>query len=98
MSKRPRMDASEEIRERRSKFRKDPMAHEVREEGSSSQRHPSMQMRQVMSGRRILFNFLEEIELKLGDYIEDQGWVYFCYLNVPTYPTLVRRFYENLKI
>ena len=98
MSKRPRTGTSEEIQERRSKFREDPMVQVERQEGSSSQRHPSMQMRQVMSGRRILFNFLEEIELKLGDYIEDQGWVYFCSLNVPTYPTLVRRFYENLKI
>ena len=57
-----------------------------------------MQMRQVMSGRRILFNFLEEIELELREKIEDQGWVYFCSLNVPTYPTLVRTFYENLRI
>ena len=98
MSKRPRTDASEENRERRSKFRHDPSIQEEREEGSSSQWHTSMQMRQVMSGRRILFNFLEEIEVKLGDYIEDQGWIYFCSLNVPIYPTLVRRFYENLKI
>ena len=67
------MDASEEIRERRSKFREDPLLQRERQEASSSQRHPSMQMRQVMSGRRILFNFLEEIELKLGDNIEDQG-------------------------
>ena len=98
MSKRPRTDASDENRERRSKFREDPMVQEERQEGSSSRQHPSTQMHQVMSGRRILFNFLEEIELKLEDYIEDQGWVYFCSLNVPTYPTLVRRFYENLKI
>ena len=98
MSKRPRTDASEEMRERRSKFREDPLLQRERQEASSSQRHPSMQMRQVMSGRRILFNFLEEIELKLGDNIEDQGWVYFCSLNVPTYPTLVRSFYENLRI
>ena len=55
-----------------------------------------MQMRQVMSGRRILFNFLEEIGLELGDKIEEQGWVHFCSLNLPTYPTLVRNFYENL--
>ena len=98
VSKRPRTDASDEMRERRSKFREDPLLQRERQEGSSSQRHPSMQMRQVMSGRCILFNFLEEIELKLGDNIEDQGWVYFCSLNVPTYPTLVRSFYENLRI
>ena len=57
-----------------------------------------MQMRQVMSGRRILFNFLDEINLEIGDKIEEKGWKYFCSLNVPTYPTLVRRFYENLQI
>ena len=98
MSKRPRSDASGAMRERRSKFREDPLLHSEREEGGSSRRHPSMQMRQVMSGRRILFNFLEELELELGDKIEDQGWVYFCSLNLPTYPTLVRSFYENLKV
>ena len=98
VSKRPRSDASEAMRERRLKFREDPLLHSEREEAGSSQRHPSMQMRQVMSGRRILFNFLEELELELGDKIEDQGWVYFCSLNLPTYPTLVRSFYENLKV
>ena len=98
VSKRPRTDASDEMRERRSKFWEDPMVQEEREEGTSSQRHPSMQTRQVMSGRRILFNFLEEIDLEIGEKIEDQGWVYFCSMNVPTYPTLVRRFYENLRI
>ena len=98
MSKRPRGDASEENWERRSKFRENPLVQEERQEGSSSRQHPSMQMRQVMSGRRILFNFLEELQLELGDKIEDQGWVYFCSLNLPTYPTLVRSFYENLKV
>ena len=98
MSKRPRVDASEENRERRSKFRHDPSIQEERQEGSSSRLHPSMQMRQVMSGRRILFNFLDEIDLNIGDKIEAQGWKDFCSLNVPTYPTLVRRFYENLKV
>ena len=78
VSKRPRSDVTEAMREKRSKFREDPLHHGEREEPSSSRRTPSMQMRQVMSGRRILFNFLEEIELELGDKIEEQGWVYFC--------------------
>ena len=73
MSKRPRVDASEENQERRSKFRHDPSIQEEREEGTSSRQHPSMQMRQVMSGRRILFNFLDEINLEIGDKIEEQG-------------------------
>ena len=98
MSKRPRSDISEAMREKRSKFREDPLHHGEREEPSSSRRTPSIQMHQVMSGRRILFNFIEEIELELGDKIEEQGWVYFCSLNLPTYPTLVRSFYENLKV
>ena len=97
VSKRPRTGTSAEDRERRSKFREDPLLQEEREEGTSS-RQPSMQMRQIMSGRRILFNFLDEIYLNIGDKIEAQGWKDFCSLNVPTYPTLVRRFYENLKV
>ena len=94
VSKRPRMGTSDENRERRSKFREDPLLQEEREEGTSS-RQPSMQMRQIMSGRRILVNFLDEIDLNIGDKIEAQGWEEFCYLNVTTNPTLVRRFYEN---
>ena len=97
VSKRPRTGTSAEDHERRSKFREDPLHQQERDEGTSS-RQPSMQMRQVMSGRRILFNFLDEIDLHIGDRIEEQGWEDFCSLNVPTYPTLVRRFYENLKI
>ena len=92
MSKRPRSGVTEVIREKRSKHLEDSS----REEPSSSRKTPSMQMRQVVSGRRILFNFLEEIGLELGDKIEEQGWVHFCSLNLPTYPTLVRNFYENL--
>ena len=97
ISKRPRTGTSAEDRERRSKFREDPLLQEEREEGTSS-RQPSMQMRQIMSGRRILFNFLDEINLEIGEKIIEQGWFEFCSLNVPTYPTLVRRFYENLKV
>ena len=97
ISKRPRTGTSEENRERRSKFREDPLLQEETEEGTSS-RQPSMQMRQIMSGRRILFNFLDEINLEIGEKIIEQGWFDFCSLNVPTYPTLVRRFYENLRI
>ena len=71
VSKRPRVDASDENRERRSKFSHDPSIQQERQEESSSQRHTSMQMRQVMSGRHILFNFLEELELEIGDKIEE---------------------------
>ena len=50
----------------------------------------------MVSGRCILFNFLEELGLKLRDKLEEQGWVYFCSLNTHTYPTLVHTFYKNL--
>ena len=96
MSKRPRSSVTEPNKEKRSKHVEDSSLHDEREEPSSSRRAPSMQMCQVVSERCILFNFLEEIELDLGDKIEEQGWVHFCSLNLPTYPTLVRNFYENL--
>ena len=63
---------------------------------SASRRVPSMAMRSVVSGRCILFNFLEKLGLQLGDKIEEQGWVYFFSLNTRTYPNLVCTFYENL--
>ena len=50
----------------------------------------------MVSGRCILFNFLEELRLELGDKLEEQGWVYFCSLNTQTYPILIHTFYENL--
>ena len=78
VSKRPRTGTSAEEHERRSKFREDPLLQQEREEGTSS-KQPSMQMRQVMSGRRILFNFLEELELEIGDKIEEQGWFTFVH-------------------
>ena len=55
-----------------------------------------MAMRPVVSGKRIIFNFLDDIGLQLGDKIEEQGWVHFCSLNTCTYPNLVHTFYENL--
>ena len=73
VSNRPRSGVTEAMSEKRSKLREDPSHHDEREEPSSSRRTPSMQMRQVMSGRRILFYFLEEIGLELGDKIEEQG-------------------------
>ena len=63
---------------------------------STARKAPSMAMRQVVSGRCILFNFLEELGLELRDKLKEQGWVYFCSLNTHTYPTLVCTFYENL--
>ena len=55
-----------------------------------------MAMRPIVSGRQIIFNFLDDLGLQLGNKIEEQGWVYFCSLNTRTYPNLVHTFYENL--
>ena len=55
-----------------------------------------MAMSPVVSERRIIFNFLDEIRLQLGDKIKEQGWVYFCSLNTRTYPNLVCTFYKKL--
>ena len=67
----------------------------MEEPSSSVQKAPSMAMRPVVTRRRIIFNFLDEIGLQLGDKIEEQGWVYFCSFNTRTYPNLVYTFYEN---
>ena len=55
-----------------------------------------MVMRPVASGRYIIFNYLEELGLQLGDRIKEQGWTHLCSLNTSTYPNLVWTFYENL--
>ena len=54
-----------------------------------AQQVPSMAMRSVTSGRHIIFTFLDELGLQLGDNIEEQGWTYICSLNTRTYPNLV---------
>ena len=46
---------------------------------SASRRALSMAMHPVVSGRCIIFNFLEELGLHLGDKIEEQGWVHFFF-------------------
>ena len=56
----------------------------------------SMAMHPITSDRRIIFSFLKNLGLQVGDRIEEQGWSFFCSMNVSTYPNLVRSFYENL--
>ena len=64
-------------KEKRSKHRKDPSIQkgQVVEEPSSSpssaRKGPSMAMRPIASERRMIFNFLEELGLQLGDRIEE---------------------------
>ena len=57
-----------------------------------------MAMQPITSGRRIIFGFLNKLGVQLGDKIKEQGWLYFFSLNIPTYPNLVRTFYEHLII
>ena len=88
--------------ERRSKYREDVSnrAEQTIEEPTlspfSTRQIISMAMRPVTSGRSIIFSFLTELGLQIGDKIKEQGWSYFCSLNVLTYPNLVRSFYEYL--
>ena len=86
-------------KETRSKYTKDSSIWReniVEELSSSTRKAPSMAMRPVVNGRCIIFIFLDDLGLQLGDKIEEQGWVYFCSLNTHTYPNLVYTFYENL--
>ena len=89
-------------KEKRSKHREDSsmrkgqVVEEPSSSSSSARKGLSMAMRPVASERCIIFYFLEELGLQLGDRIEEQGWTHFCSLNTSTYPNLVWLFYENL--
>ena len=48
--------------------------------------------------RKINFGFLEKQEFEIEECIKFQGWEYLCSLKLPTYPNLVREFYENASI
>ena len=52
----------------------------------------------VTQSRCIDFDFLEQEQLHIGDWLEKQGWKDFCLLNVPTYPNLVCQFFENMSL
>ena len=47
--------------------------------------------------RRIDFDFFESYHFSIGIWIDRMGWKEFCKMNIPMYPKLVRKFYENLK-
>ena len=65
---------------------------------SSMRQIMSMVMRTVTSSRCIIFSFLTNLGLQIGDRIEEQGWSFFFSLNVLIYPNLVSSFYENLTL
>ena len=65
-------------------MRKGQVVEEPSSSPSSARKGPSMAMRPIASERRMIFNFLEELGLQLGDRIKEQGWTHFCSLNTPT--------------
>ena len=94
------MEASS--KEKRSKCKEDvptrtgQMVKELALSPSSIRQVMSMAMHLVTSRRCIIFSFLSDLRFQIGDIIEEQGWSFFCSLNVSTYPNLVRSFYKNL--
>ena len=63
-------------KKKRSKYIKDSSIRReemIEEPSSSARKDPSMVMRPVVSGRHIIFNFLDDLGLQLGDKIEKQG-------------------------
>ena len=87
IAKHSRLNRKHPSKEKWSKHAKDSSIR--REEGmeepsSTVQKAFLMAMRPVVTERRIIFKFLDEIGLQLGDKIEEQGWIYFCSLNTHT--------------
>ena len=100
--KRSRIVVEESSKERRMKHQEDvstrtaQLVEEQAPSPSSSRQIISMAMCPIMSDRRIIFSFLKDLGLQVGDLIEEQGWSNFCSLNISTYPNIVKIFYENL--
>ena len=82
--------------ERRTKQRNDNQAPPILEVPVPPR--VSMASRSVIVGKKIYFNFLEEENFRIGDWIKAQGWELFSSLDLPVYPTLVRAFFENMTL
>ena len=54
--------------------------------------------RSITSGRRVVFEFLDLENLRIGDWLRRQHWERFCSLDIPLYPNLVRNFFENMSL
>ena len=54
--------------------------------------------RSVTSGRRVVFEFLDLENLRIGDWLRRQHWERFCSLDIPFDPNLVRNFFENMSL
>ncbi len=52
--------------------------------------------RVVSTGRKVDFDFLSHEGFTLGHRLRVQGLEYFCSLDLPTYPGLVRKFYGTV--
>ena len=51
----------------------------------------------ITMGRIIDFNFLENEGFDFGSKLIKMSWEFLCFLNVPTYPRLVKEFYNTLR-
>ena len=54
--------------------------------------------RVVTSGRKLDFTFLSQEHFQIGEWLKFQGWEKFCSLDLPVFPSLVKSFFEHLRI
>ena len=57
-----------------------------------------MENRSVTSGRKVDFNFLDREQLRIGGWLRRQHWKRFSLLDLPYYPSLIRMFFENMRL
>ena len=57
-----------------------------------------MATRPITICRLVYFNFLEQENFSIDQWIKNQGWKRFCSLDLPVYPNLVRAFFENIRL
>ena len=54
--------------------------------------------RVITTRRKLDFDFLSQEGFQMGEWLKAQGWEKFCSLDIPTFPRLVKSFFENLRI
>ena len=52
--------------------------------------------KKITTGRKINFTFLENEGFDFGNRLIKMSWRFLCSLNIPTYPRLVKEFYNTL--
>ncbi len=83
--------------ERRSKARNDPVRPQppVRSPPRPVSSRPCAG-KAVSTGRYVNFDYLSRKGFTIGDRLRAQGLEFFCSLDLPTYPGLVREFYGTV--